>query len=489
MKADLDDMKKRIEALEKRKPAVDIHGDVNLVLHAGHSTDDNFGITVDGRPTGFGRGDYFGDPVGMTRDLTIGHEAAFQFSGTNDTGPKWHATLVVGNLIGFVDDEGVFGTIYGNQSQQMFSVPFAEPNESVYFQDFAVDLDTSLFGQNFSAALGRVGYQAGSYFFRRQDRTPYFANTRWDDGNWYFDGGVLMFDWGNVSLDVWGGRQSGRTSTSGSGFFLFSSGEVWPMTAGPAIFAGSPSPLVIDQHLGFSLNFEFSRGNVMLNYIFLDSNLTPLWSGEPVNRVTVFGGEVNFDISNNLWINGGYSQSNLNYNTSNVLDEDNAAYWVRLGYEADRWGAGIGYRHIDPYFGAPGSWGRVAFFYNLVDHEGFHGWLNFNVNDKTKINLKGFLYEGLDGVILSPDEKMTGFMGDVFFMVNPMWELRLGAEWVEFQDADFNILWYRVGLNWMMDDASSLNFLYEASDADNLSFAGGSDAKGGLLTIQWKRKF
>src|SRR5205085_12249581 len=104
----------------RTKPAVDIDGDVNAVLHGCHSTDGLYGLTVDARPTGVGRGAYAFTPVGMDRDLTVGHEAGFQLSGTNETGPKWHGTLVVGNLMGFntagADGVTFENTLYGNQS-------------------------------------------------------------------------------------------------------------------------------------------------------------------------------------------------------------------------------------------------------------------------------------------------------------------------------------------------------------------------------------
>ena len=50
MKKDIGDLKDRVTALEKRKPAVDIHGTVDLLVLAGYSTSDRNGITVDGRP-------------------------------------------------------------------------------------------------------------------------------------------------------------------------------------------------------------------------------------------------------------------------------------------------------------------------------------------------------------------------------------------------------------------------------------------------------
>ena len=68
---------------------------------------------------------------------------------------------------------------------------FSESEQSVYFQDFTVTFDTSLLGQNFSAELGRTGYKVSPYVFQRPDNTPYFANDRWDNGKYMFDGAIL----------------------------------------------------------------------------------------------------------------------------------------------------------------------------------------------------------------------------------------------------------------------------------------------------------
>ncbi|HRK22334.1 MAG TPA: hypothetical protein PLX06_11020, partial [Fimbriimonadaceae bacterium] len=59
--------------------------------------------------------------------------------------------------------------------------------------------------------VGRIGYQANPWVFRRMDNTQYFDNERWDDHNWYFDGAHLSFPFRSGSrLDVTGGRHGER---------------------------------------------------------------------------------------------------------------------------------------------------------------------------------------------------------------------------------------------------------------------------------------
>lgn len=514
--SDLSDLEKRVTALEKRKPAVDIHGDINFIVYAGHSTDDLWGVTVDRRPTGVRRGPGGGTgssavPGGMTEDLTMGHEAAFTFSGTNEEGPQWHATLVVGNLHGYGVGEGTgFGTIHGNMSQNQTGMPFMEGDTSVFFQDFGVKWDTSIGGQGFSAELGRVGYKTNPWFFQRFDNTYYFQNDRWDNGMWYFDGGIAKFNWGSVNLDIWGGRNSARNRTSTS---VFLPNAIMPMTAGfqftgpvfsafgaPGSFAGA-GDMMVDQSLGANLGFKLGdKGDAGLNYIILDSD-TFGFAGN--NRVNVMGGWLNFQATDNLSLGGGYGQTTYTYNTSSIIDTDNAAWWLWATYNAANWGFNAQYRHVELFYGAPGDWGRFGFWQNPTGMEGFDANVWFQGN-RWKLMARGYAMNELD--VSLGDLNLTGGEISLTFAIRDNWDLILGGETARY-DLGFatpTVTWLRVGMNHRMGGNSLLRFMYEASnfDADFVldggegsglfpSFGGFgvSDAKGGLLTVQYRQKF
>jgi hypothetical protein len=505
MKKDLADLATRVGNLEKNKAAVNIHGDVNFVMHAGHSTDGVPGMTVDGRLTGvtssFGGPDGTSGTVGMDKDWQIGHEGAFEFSGTNDTGPKWHATLVVGNLIGDVAPQDGLSSdsdvMYGNQSTVMWGLGWGDNQPtSVYFQNFGVMFDTSVWGQSFSAELGRFGHQSGAMFMKRIDNTPYFENSRWDDGNWIMDGGKFGFNWGKVGLNVFLARTSDNLMPTGGTFsgsstfggHIFS--NVWQMTAGPQtnIFSGE-GDMQVDRTLGFDLNLDLGDTiDLMFHYIFLDGDTNV--SGAPYNRVVVWGGEANLNLGRNIMVNAGYSQSDLMFNSDTFLDDDTAAWWASANFNVSSVNVNVGFRSIEPNFGAPGDWGRVAMLWNPVNIEGPYGDISFNFGN-VNAKIGAFSYDPQTGTETfgGDTNNVLGINAELNFKMFGDWSAMLGWEHNAFDftvAADGDADWYRVGLSHNMGD-SVLMFKYEVSNIDSSLF--GTEFKGGFFTTQWRRKF
>ncbi|MBC8063704.1 MAG: S-layer homology domain-containing protein [Chlorobia bacterium] len=521
MKKDIAALDKRVTALEKAKLPFDVSGDLNLVALGGYSGhDDEFGMTVDGRPTGFGRGDYFGDPVGVTRDLTVLHEGALNMTSNNETGPKFYATFVFGNMIG---DGGFLtafpaGTGFGNQSTVNSFEPFGEAESAWYAQRFYVDFDTSVASLGFNAKVGRVGYKINNYMFKRPDVTPYYSNERWDDGEWMFDGAILGFRFGGAKLNVFGGRNSGRLATNGA--------EIQPMFAGndlnPYNFSGSNpffvsanayqqttgrNGLAIDQSLGAHLWLPLGdKGHINLAYLWLDSN-NVVNNGssllEAFNRVVVYGGDVSYQIGGKLSLNGGYAKSNLQYNDEVVLDEDNSAWWVGLNYgnKEDKWGIGGGYRSIDPLYAAPGAWGRYGATWNPVDMQGFHvdGWLKLS-NNLSLMGSGAFMTgRDTDNSALTEDDTVRNLRVGLDYMLNANSSLYFNWEntvWdFDASGLEPSQTWFTVGFNFGLSDKAKLKLWWQVSDMDSdggtsgFSFFGQDRARGGLIGTQLSVKF
>lgn len=507
MKKDLGDLKDRVEALEKRKPAVDIHGTVDVVGLGGYSTSDRYGITVDGRPTGVGRGDYSKTPSGIARDLTILHEGALTFSGTNTEGPKWRATLVVGNMLG---DPTSAGAPFGDQSTTL-NKAFLEGDETVYFQDFVVTFDTSVLGQNFNAEVGRTGYKISPYIFQRPDTTPYFANDRWDNGEWMFDGAKLGFKLGPAELKVFGGRKSADYASGyagdqiqpmnigriGSQFVLDDIGGTRPLGLDGGAAALN---LPIDQMLGLHLTAPLTeKAQLNLAYLWLDSNTVGVLNSiASYNRVAVFGGDLKVNLEP-FTLDGGYAATDLMYNQHNVIDKNNYAWWVNGGYKADKWGINAGYKEIQPNYSAPGDWGRIGTWWNPTQIKGFTVGGNIDLTDALNLKATGEWYTGINngaGSGMQDDDKVNRYTVGVGYKLNTSWNLDLGWEYVQYDLKDRLLVftggkpqeqWYNIGLNYGFNKNAKLSVLWQISDYDAkgvipFEINGAGRYTGGLLT-------
>jgi len=507
MKKDIASLDKRVTALEKSKLPFDVHGDLNLVALGGYSGhDDEFGMTVDGRPLGYGRGDYSGQPVGVTRDLTVLHEAALTLDSNNETGPKFHATFVMGNMLDgdsrLVSPGG--GSGFGDQSN-VGGGPFGEANAAWYAQRFYVDFDTSVASLGFNAKVGRVGYKINRMMFQRPDNTPYFSNDRWDDGEWMFDGAILGFKFGSAKLNVFGGRNSNRLATNGA--------EIQPMWAGSDLSYFDPfgsstwnhSEIQIDQSLGFHLNLPLGeKGSVNLAYLWLDSNSVAHNGSsilEPWNRVVVFGGDFNYNLSDKLAFYGGYAKSDLFYNSESKYDEDNAAWWggLKYGRKEDKWGIGVGYKSIDPLYAAPGAWGRIGTYWNPVDLQGFtiDTWLK--INDKLTLSAYGGFMSGreTDSSFLSNDDKVTSFKVGLNYRLSDMSSVMANYEtnnWDFNGEGEPKQSWFTLGFNFDLGAKTNLRLFWQMSDMDAdgvpaFSFFNQDRARGGLIGTQLSVRF
>jgi len=470
LKRDLADLEKRVTALEKRKPAVDIHGDFNILAVGGNGDDNNFGITPGGIVTGVGTGGYAGDVVGLNRDFAVTHEAKLKFMGTNEEGPKWWATVMIGNH---------FSTV-GGLHNRLYNQSIDEGPDEFVLGPTGVSFDTSVGGLGFSVEAGRIGYQTSNpYMFRRTHyNRDFYQDTLYDDGNWYFDGGLVAFKFGQAGLKVWAGRTSDRRGTNGT--------DISDIEVGP---------LDIDQALGVELGFPLGDvGSLNLAYLWLDTN-TPrviLIGGRVANRANVYGGDINLKF-NNLTVAGGYSKNTYTYNTRKVLDERNSAAFANLGYAGTNWGLNVGFSRVEVNYDAPGDWGRLGLLFNPRNLEGVNGGIWFQATPDFKISLSGGSYQGiLEG---TKDDKVTTLMGRIDYRLNPNWNLMAAVENTTFDrnvGSDPRQRWYRFGLGYNMGNNAMIRIQYEASDlinTRNFDPSLNNTYRGGLLSTQITIKF
>jgi len=494
LKKDLGDLADRVTRLEKKKPTVSINGDVNLLLLAGNSREGNFGLDQDGRVNGMDPVSH--GPAGLTNDLVTLEEGAFTFAGTNDTGPKWKGTVVIGNMI----------DTFGGQSTLHQGFGYTEGVGDIYLQDFSVKFDSSVAGLNFNAELGRVGYKVSPYLFQRIDNTSYYSNERWDDGLYRFDGGILGFSIGSTKLDVFAGNNDNITSTGGT--------NINPLVSGPinGTFSGV-GQLAIDRTLGVDFKAPLtSNGNLNLAYLWLDSeNPVTIGTGGPTtNRLAVYGGDLNFTFGK-VMVSGGYSKSDLQENTTNINNQDDAAWFAKIGIGNHKWGLNGGYREVQGDYLAPGDWGRLGVLRNPSNIKGWTVDGHYNLTHKLKLSATGEFDKG-DSDNYPSSGFNTGtdintYTVKLSYLVNPNLTLSVGYEDDEFVSLDPSVAtnltsgiyngdasykWTTFGIGYGLSDTAKLMIQYQLSDVTNdyqVTPGGGGRFTGGLLSTQLSIKF
>lgn len=505
MKKDLADLGDRVTALEKAKLPFTVSGDLNFVGLGGYSSSGNFGLDTTGRLTGIGHigGSQFGNKVGATRDLTLGHEFALSLKGNADKGPQWGVTTVISNL-----GASSSNNLFGNQSTTPH-LGYQEAEEAFYIHDAWVKFNSSLASLAFNATVGRQGEKISPWIYQRADTTPFFENERWDNGEYTFDGAKVSFAAGPAKLSIFGGRTAGTTGgglqpvAGGNQIQPLTAGRFAPPTAGTIPIGLNGGAIPIDQQLGVTAAVPIGdKGSINLAYLWLDSDTyvaNPVGGGVG-NRVEVYGVDGTFDISG-VGLNAGYSKSDVKFNNHNIVNKNNDAYWATIKKDWDRWGAKVGYAYIAPDFGAPGTWGRFGTYWNPVDVKGWNAAVHFDLTEALRLWATGQWWTGVGkaGVsTLSTSDKLEGYEVGLDYKFAQAYTASLSYEDDTTKGPNLGTStgnpverWYNIGLGWSLSDNAKLKFLWQISDHDlkGYSYLGSNTFKGGLISTQLSLKF
>lgn len=497
MKDELDSLDSRVSKLEKAKLPFDVHGEVDAAVFAGYASSGTYGITTTGQPVGQGRGGFAGAPVGVTKDLTVLHQANIAIT-SNDDGPTTFKIV------------GTAGNVEGNNGSLSYPNVGAQFNDAgasrLYFQTFEIGFKAKLGGLAFNGRVGRIGYKVSPYIFQRANVNPYFHNDYLSNGDYDVDGGALSFGIGKGNFTIVAGRTSSQVDNTGANFMPLGAG----LTRAPFV-KGFSQPggimqgaLPIDQMAGATLNIPIgSLGSVNLAYLFLDSNTTIAVGGSQADRVSDFGGTLNLNFGK-FKFDGGYTRTPLQYNTSKVSDSNDFEYHAHLGYSAEKWGLGVGYQHIEPLFGAPGDWGRIGIWWNPTDIKGFTADGHLDLSSKLTLSGSAKFYSGIGSANsgLSTSDKINDYAADLSYALSPEATVSLGYEaaaWDLKSVAGFTggkplYQWYNIGFGYNLSSNTNLSILWQISDYDSKGVTGfgvfgNSTAKGGLITTQLSIKF
>lgn len=536
LSAVVEEIAKQVEDLLRRPWPINIQGDMFVGIRAGGGRSGLFGVDLNAGNFGV-KSDPNSmtgvSPTDMIRDLHALHEIGLTVNGELVRGVNSFATFTVGNYLGYLANSNGNAGVVGGMARGGATADFVngdvrtETYSDVTLYAAGVSFDVGLLG-GLRTSLGRLGYQISPYTYRRVDPDFYFDLPRYDDGNVYFDGALVRFgEDSNVKLDVVAGRNDNASGTNTPNYQQIRAGNYYNSGA---FFTGArprglpQGDLMVDTTLGANLRVElFDKAHVGLTYLTLDG--PPTMSFDPnvldeFNRVNVLGGNLRVAINDNLGIDAEYAQSNLFFNGSERLTSKN---WVSAGnawYHNQRFGVRVGYKEVQPYFAAPGAWGRIGFWYNPTDIKGFTVGGDLNVNRRLKVGATGEFYTGTgnradfgttDLVGFSTDDKVNRVLVNATYDVNSTWQL--SADWegvfwdlkdrgpagsTTFDGGKPTENYVTLGVGYRVGSNSLLKVIYQIVDYDSKGVAtwrapgpGGDvdQAKGSLLVTQLTVKF
>lgn len=515
VKKGLDSLGKRVSALESHALPIHVYGSFDTFSANGYSTSGYYGVDQTGRPLGFGRGSSFGHPEGVGQDFTFMNEWMLGFKTTADTGAKADVQIVASNMLGGIYSSGLRYTFaqangvgFGSQGVQIAGINYQEPIESLYVQKAVIGYDWTKCGITGAERVGRIPVQLGSYILQRPDFTPYFSNPRWDDGNYDIDGMMVAAKIGGIGAHLVAGRTSTATDTTGTLLQPMLAGRSYA-AAGGVVPLGVTAPLnLVNQMFGLNVSVPIGRNgdDLSLNYLMLGSNTfaTDASFTGSANRVNDYGADAHVTLGPiKAW--GGYSKTDVYQNTHSLLTKNNSRATGYLGYDAAKWGVSAGYRYIEPYYGAPGAWGRIGMWFNPTDIEGLDACGHLDIMGFCTLKGTYEYYTGTGKVAggLTTNDKIMRYTASLEHKLDAATSLNLG-----FEQDDWNLVgntgkpherWYTIGAKHDFSDKTSMSVSWLISDYNGQNQpgftlfsgtpGGNTIARGGLITTQFTVKF
>ncbi len=527
----------RVDVLEKRKLPVFISGEINFAALGGISQGNEFGITVDGRPTGVGRGSYFtpfiNDPnappdldgvahVGPTRDLTVMNELSITLMDNQNPDPSWRVVAVTGNMLGSIHNNALGGL--GDQNAPSPGFPFHEGLQGIYLQNASAKFEGSFRSLPYRVEMGRFDHRISPYTFQRPDSTPYFTNDRWDSGAWAVDGAMIRLGLGEKRLTFFAGKSANSSAVgSNSAMQQMTAGSTTPFCIGQnrplGLTGGTAYP--IDRVFGGDLKMPFLKnGQALVTYLALQSNVETNGSNfnTPANGVNVFGASFNATIAGFIPIHGSYAKTNVVQNSTGVISRDNEAIDIGISGKKGPVGLDLGYRSIGVNFGAPGDWGRIGMWWNPTNINDFYArptidlgpWvIAATTHYVTGQGKHGEGPEVTDGVIpmdkgdrdanvsFTLTRKLGGGKEALLGMESSDWHFRDREATDGLPTANPKEKWYDFGMSFSKEN-TTFSILFQISDYDSKDFFGfepfgghssQTTAHGGLISTQLTTKF
>ncbi len=472
LKEELQALQQRFEQLTAR---FSWQGDLIFGGYSTHSFDKRSAFTLNGNPI---------DPSGrFLQSHAVVHELGLTVQGYANPNVAGKATLIIGNYLPYLRSP--------TRNADAVHAPvaiFTLGNSDLAIWEAYVQTRLPLFGREAAVTIGRIPLRFTPYTLQRIEPDYYLDFPRYRDGAFRVDGGLFSTSGSRYRLHLFLASVHQRRSALASASQIFFANHNASVSA-PA-----------DQLAGLRLEYEAVRGEDNL----VDVGLTAFAAGvgrgrlfrhlnnptRPADRVDVLGLDVRGRWSG-FRFGLEYAQSIVYRGSGRSVSRDNVATDVYVDYDfSERLSGRWGYREIQPFFIAPGNWGRIGYLYNPSDIKGSYLVVRYRATERLQGALTADFYTG-SGKIRLPERGYQGsdrlhrYLLEATYQLHPRWQLQVAYENVAWRirsavflpergDPRWNYLTLQLSYN--LGENASLGILYQIIDANG---KGVSQLQGG----------
>ncbi len=478
LRRDLASLEERIRLEERRKNR--ITGDLTLAVFGTHSYDGRSAYTLNGleiNPTG-----KFLQSVGVL------HELGLQVDVPINAQVDAKATFIIGNYLPFTRG----ATRLADFIDADKTAPSVGATDFTIWEAY-ITFPIEVFGRRVQAEVGRIPIKLTPYTLQRIEPDYYLAFERYRDRAHRADGARLSANFGGLDAQL----------------FLVSSYGIQSNTARlfPIYFANHNASVSApaDQMAGARLGYQFRVGEfpVQLGATYFAAgvgrnralNHINNTVRADINRVDVLG----FDLqsrASDIELRLEYALSNLlRGGGTRAIGSRNKAFDISASYQfSERWDAQLGYREIEPYFVAPGNWGRIGYLYNPSDLKGTYLATRYQVSEELALRLAADFYTGAAKLPFNRGyqsrDRMRRVQLEANYRYNPRWRFHLTYENVGWEINSFALGGQRGKPEWNyltlraaydLGENTEFDLLYQYIDANGKGVAflsGGPSAAG-----------
>ena len=413
----------RVAALEDEVARVKITGALNPYAR-GEVQNDNRVRDIDARDLAQV------SPSPTDRDNPLANSAFFNDFDLNIKGrvsenASINATLNVGDYLNWVLERN------GNLD---------DSNDLETFTPWALNFDAAaclpLLGRS-HIVIGRLPFQLTPFTLKFVDPDYYNVNWKLDNGDYVFDGGTALFNWGKMSLTLFAAKNG----------VVCDAGELNDNLM-------SANWLLADDNDGLFMS-QFAGARAVIG-TGLNGNLGLTWYEAGVDwggsdgRANVFGADLNL-MPGNFAFNAEYAniQANDEFKSAfGEIDEEPSAWKAKLTYCPSRLGIGFGYIDVGEGFRTPGYWLRTGQAVNLTNIKGWLADLTYAFSDRFSFVASG--------QFLQPKDTTGGLFARTAIEQGP--EIATGAGGLD------EVTYWRAGLKYGLTSANSLDLGWEEAN-------------------------